>query len=413
MDWMASAISNNYSYAATASGYEDTAYTALYGALITQQNGMEDLSSQFLQTGIDHYQYKRYAEAAKAFQAAIAISPNSSYNRDTTKYLAQTFLQLEDPEKAIESYDAAIKRNPSDDELRVSLAQLYYAEEQYEEAASHYRSAVKINPSATNRYSYGESLLKVGNFTEAEYQFREVRRLEPESYAGDYGLGKLFARTKEHDKAISHFERALKLSPGFYDALAEVGYTYADMGDIESARDVQEDLERVDEELSLTLQSYIDEKEPPKLAIAFATSSFPYSASKGYLVSAIDSYLENAGAQKNMTMEFMFSKEMDPSSVENRLNWSISRASSGNVAKAYNFGDGVPETEVSLNTFPDYVIYNRDTRMATLGFTLRQNETADATIDPSHIVFKFDGEDIHGQSMDPGGDEFSGFSRIA
>ena len=238
-----------------------------------------------------------------------------------------------------------------------------------------------------------------------------MKRLDPESYAGDYGLGKMYAQDEQYDRAIEHFERALKLQPDFYDAMAEIGFTYADMGEVEKAREVEEDLGDLDEDLATTLKYYIDEKEPPQIAFALANSSFPYTATKGYLVSNIDSYLKNSGAEKSMTMEFLFTKEMDRSSVENILNWSISRASNTNIAETYNFGDTIPETEVSLNPYPDYVLYDEDTLTATLGFTIRQNETADGTIDPSHIVFKFDGEDIYGVPMDENGDEFSGFTR--
>jgi hypothetical protein len=104
---------------------------------------------------------------------------------------------------------------------------------------------------------------------------------------------------------------------------------------------------------------------------------------------------------------------MDPASIEDRFNWSISRALSANIAETYNFGDTIPATEISLAPYPNYVIYDKDSLTATVGFTIRQNETADGTIDPSHIVFKFDGEDMFGVSMDPGGDEYSGFSRSA
>jgi hypothetical protein len=185
------------------------------------------------------------------------------------------------------------------------------------------------------------------------------------------------------------------------------------MGEIEKARDVEEDLGKLDEDLALTLNYYIDEKEPPKIAFAFATSSFPYTSPKAFQVAAIDSYLENAGAEVSMTMEFLFTKEMDPTSIENRFNWNISRASSANIAETYNFGDEIPSTEISLELYPDYVIYDKDSLTATVGFTIRQNETADGTIDPSHIVFKFDGEDIYGVTMDQDGDEYSGFSRSA
>jgi hypothetical protein len=38
-----------------------------------------------------------------------------------------------------------------------------------------------------------------------------------------------------------------------------------------------------------------------------------------------------------MTMPFQFSKEMDISSVLDRTNWTITRASINNIAKTYNY----------------------------------------------------------------------------
>ena len=413
MDWLASAALYD-PYAHSGSGVLDEKdATSVFDALFQQQNGMETLSNQFLQTGIDHYQNKKYKEAAKSFEASIGLSPNSSYNVDTSKYLVQAYLKLEQNEKAFNVYKKAIEQNPDRDDLKSALGKLYFAEGRYAESVEQYRGAVQVNPSTTNRYSLGEALLKVENYSEAEYQFREVNRLEPKSYAGDYGLGKMYAQTENYEKAIQHFENVLNLEPTFYDALAEIGYTYADMGEIEKARETEERLETLDEDLSATLKYYIDEKEPPRIAFAFATSTFPYNMSKGYAVSAINSYLENAGAQLSMTMKFVFSKEMDPASIEDRFNWSISRASSANIAKTYNFGDTIPSTEISLAPYPDYVIYDSDTFTATVGFRIRQNETGDGTIDPSHIVFKFDGQDTFGVSMDPHGDEYSGFSQSA
>ena len=411
MDWLASAALNNAFNESGAGIFGEKDPSAIFEALLQQQNGMENLSNQFLQTGIDQYLNKDYEKASKSFEAAVSLAPNSSYNVESSKYLVQTYLKLEETDKAIDTYQAAIQRNPQRDDLRTALGQLYYAEERYAESVEQYRAAVQVNPSTTNRYSFGEALLKVKNFREAEYQFREVKRRDPESYAGDYGLGKMHAQTENFDKAIEHFDHALDLEPTFYDALAEIGYTYADMGAIDKARQTEEKLEKLDEDLALILKYYIDEKEPPKITFAFSTSSFPYNATKGYPVSAIDSYLENAGAELSVTMKFLFSKQMDPASIENRFNWSISRATSANIAETYNFGDEIPSTEIILDPFPDYVIYDNDSLTATVGFTLKQNETADGTIDPSHILFKFDGEDVYGVAMDPDADEYTGFSR--
>ena len=50
---------------------------------------------------------------------------------------------------------------------------------------------------------------------------------------------------------------------------------------------------------------------------------------------------------------------------------------------------------------------------ATDSFTVRQNYSADGTIDPSHIIFKFNGAVIHGIELDSDGDGFCGFSGVA
>lgn len=406
-------LANSLSWQSASTILDEKDATDIFSILASQEDGLADLSNTFLQTGIDHYTNEDYEAAAKAFAAAIAIDPDSDYNSDTTKYLAQTYIKLENTDKAIETYEDAIQRDPSNEEFRNSLGRLYYSEERYEEAALQYRQAVEIDASAENRYAYGEALLKVEDFEEAEIQFNKVRRLDAQSYAGDYGLGKMYALMEDYDTAIEHFQAALDIDSTFYDAYAEMGYAYADLGDIDKAKEIQEDLEDLDEDLALTLEYYIDEVEAPQIAFAYSDSTFPYKMSSGYPVSAIDSYLENAGAEISMTMVFQFTKDMDPESVENRINWSITRASSGNIAETYNYGEAVPTSEVSLDYYPDYVIYDTYSATATVGFTVRQNDAADATIDPSHIVFSFDGESVYGVAMDADGDEYSGFSGVA
>ena len=414
MDWLASAASYD-PYANSGSGVlGEKDATSVFDALLQQQNGMETLSNQFLQTGIDHYQNKKYKEAAKLFESSIGLSPNSSYNVDTSKYLVQSYLKLGQNDKAFNVYKKAIERNPDRDDLRSALGKLYYAEDRYAEVGGTISGSREGQPQhaqigilsakpcskskTTAKPSISSAKSTVSN-----------RKAMPVTTAWEKCMPR--PRIMKRPSYISR--RRWSLEPTFYEALAEIGYTYADMGEIENARETEERLEALDEALSSTLRYYINEKEPPRIAFAFSTSSFPYSMSKGYAVSAIGSYLENGGAQKSVTMEFLFTKDMDPVSVENRFNWNISRALSDNIAKTYNFGDVIPATEISLDPYPDYVIYDKNSQTATVGFTLRQNESADGTIDPSHIIFKFDGEDIYGVSMDQDGDEYSGFSRSA
>lgn len=413
MSGIETVLANSLSWTAASTILDEKDATDIFSALVSQSEGLSELSNQFLQNGIDAYTNEEYEAAAKAFEAAIAIDPDSDYRTETTQYLAQTYLKLEKTDKAIEAYENAIQRNGDDATLRTSLAQLYYMEERYEDAAIQYGRAVETDDSAENRYSYGEALLKIEDYEAAEEQFNKVKTTYSDSTAGYYGLGKMYSLTGDYEKAINEFEAALELDPEFYDALAEIGYAYADMGDYGEAEDILDQLQTLDEDLADTLETYIYQTKAPEIAFAYATSTFPYNMASGYPVSAIDSYLQNAGAELSMTMTFQFTKDMDISSILDRTNWTITRSSSLNIAKTYNYGDEIPSTEIDLDYYPDYVIYDADTYTATIGFTVRQNETADGTIDPSHIVFSFDGEDVYGVSMSEDGDEYSGFSGVA
>jgi hypothetical protein len=149
--------------------------------------------------------------------------------------------------------------------------------------------------------------------------------------------------------------------------------------------------------------------EAPRIEYASSQSSFPYYFGPFTPLSALDSYLLNANTSRPFTMVFQFSKEMDRASVENRFNWSMSRSTMGGPGQAYYFGLGVPESEVTLDPFPELVSYDEDNFSATVTFRIYQNSAADGTLDPSHVVFKFSGEDLFGKAMDDEADEFSDF----
>ena len=379
-----------------------------------QQARLEALSSNALSSGIDKYMKKDYEGAAQEFMKSLNLAPNSAFSADTTKYLAQTYLKLEDTEKAVEAYKRGIELNPDRDDLRRDLGNLYYSEDKYTEALAQYKEAVRIDPSSSsNHYSLGQGYLKLEKFSAAEAEFRAVLRLEPNSPYGNYGQGLVLSKREDYEEAIEKFKSAVRIDKEFYDAHAEMGYAYADMGEMEKAQEMVDFLEDKDADLAATLASHMDKVEPPKILLAWGSSTFRYSLSVNTPVSSLDSYLETANAEMSMTMKFFFNKDMDRASVENPLNWSISRATGVGYGQAYNFGQEIPDTEITLPSIPDYVLYDDLTRTATIAFTVSQNDSADGTIDPSHIVFKFKGEDIHGIKMDADGDEFSGFSGVA
>lgn len=394
--------------------FNSVATDNLFVTFRQQQSQLEALSNSALSSGIDKYLRREYEAATRDFEKSISLHPTSSFGADATQYLAQTYLRLENTEKAIESFKRGIELNRDRDDLRTALGNLYYAENRYQEAVNEYQAAVRINSSSgSNHYSLGQGFLKMGKYSLAEQEFRTVLRMEPDSPYGNYGLGLTYSKREKYEQAIEKFEQAVRKDNLFYDAYAEIGYAYADMGEMEKAAEMVDYLKDKDADLASTLGLYLDRVKPPELLGALGSSTFVYGLSINTPVSSLDIYLLNAGAEKSMTMKFVFNKEMDRRSVENPLNWRISRSMGAGDGSAYNFGMTIPSTEITLPRFPDYALYDNETGIATIGFTVRQNATADGTIDPNHIIFKFNGEDAYGIEINEDHDEFSGWSGVA
>jgi hypothetical protein len=186
------------------------------------------------------------------------------------------------------------------------------------------------------------------------------------------------------------------------------------MGQMDMAQAKIDYLRLEESDLADTLDRYMYKVDPPKIMFASSfDSSFPDYMPYKTAVSALDSYLANADASKKFTMVFQFDKAMDRQSVENLTNWKIGRSTSSQPGQIYNYGLSVPSTEIQVNPLPDNVYYDSKLFTATVTFTIQQNATADGTIDPAHIEFKFSGTDAFGNKMDPNFDQYLGFSGTA
>jgi len=378
-----------------------------------QQAQLEELANNALSKGIDLYMRQDYEGAIKEFRRSIGLAPNSSFSVDAASYMADAHLASEDTEGAIKAYKTALRLNPFRDDIHINLGNLYFAEERYEESGKSYEKAVKLWPVADNHYALGQAYMNAGRYKDAEAQFNEVVRIDPDNPDGNYGLGLNYARQGRYEDAIVQFKAAVNIDDEFYDSYAELGYAYAELGEMDESQRIVDILEKVDPGLGDTLSRYMYKVDPPKFMFAHATSGFNYNMPWKTPLSALNGYLAVPNAEKTFTMNFQFDKEMDRESVENVLNWGIGRSTQNGPGQAYNFSRPVPDTEVTLPPFPKHVYYDQDNLTATVYFTVRQNPAGDGTLDPAHLEFKFNGEDAYGNKMDPDFDQFMGFSGVA
>lgn len=385
----------------------------LFFATLTQPNGLESLANAALQRGIDAYTKKDYATAVKEFKRSVGIGRSSPYAADAAQYLAMSYLQVDDAENAIKAYKSAFQIDPYRDDIHVKLGNLYFSREKYEEARAEYAEAVRLNPGTVNRYSLGQALIELGRFSEAESQYSEIQRLAPREAGGYLGMGQAYSRQGKHAEAIRQFKEAASRDVDLYEAYAQMGYSYADSGDMESAQQMVDYLKKAGQaDLSDSLSRYMYKVDPPKMLFALSSSSFPFPMERGTPLMALNSYLVNPGASRTLSITIQFDKQMDRESIENPANWRISRAAGQGPGQAYNFGLPLSPNEAKLPPLPTAVTWDEKKLAATVYFPVTQNATATATIDPSHIEFTFFGKDIYGLKMNPKFDQFTGFSGV-
>lgn len=393
------------------------AYTAaltdnLFSAAGNRYTGMETLANQALTSGIGKFQQKDYEGAATDFKRAFGLSPYSSFAYEATKYASMAYQAIGDADSAIAVYEQAISVTQTDDRLHLELGNLLFGQDRYGEAIASYEEAVRIYDDSTNRFSLGQAYIRTGRYSDAENQFDKIiQRGGLAARNGYFGMGQALKSQQKYDKAIEQFELAIGKDREFYGAFEEMGYTYADAGKLDEARRIQEYLEDKDATAASLLGGYISKATSPKIMFAYADSTFPYFRAPKTQLAVIDEYLANADTQKSFSMVFQFNKEMDRESVENILNWSIERSGETTPGMRYNHGVAPADTEVDVPPLPTSVYYDPDKMTALVRFTLTQNATADGTIDPSHVVFSFNGRDADDNEMDAQYDQFMGFSK--
>lgn len=387
---------------------------SLFPISSSQNAQKEQYAARYLQKGLEEFTGKKYAEAILSFKQAVGLAPQSNTAINAYDYMARSYISLDNAQAAIDTYKTLLRADPSRDATHISLGNLYYSADRFDEARTEYEQALRLNPSSANRYSLGQGYLAAGLAGEALRQFTLINQQDPTQPHGAFGMGQAYARMGRYDEAISAFKNALSIQKDYWEAYSEMGHAHVDNGDIEQAEEIASELEGNDATLAALLSQYIYEKSKPRMVTAYANDSFPMfltALGPGTNVADLGNYLSDAGDEQIFALNFLFSKAMDRQSVENELNWSITRAVGTGLGDGYY--THTPATEVTLATNPLAVYYDSTSQTATVLFKVRQNDTANGTIDPAHINFAFKGTDDFGLTMDTDADVYSGFSGFA
>jgi tetratricopeptide (TPR) repeat protein len=394
-------------------GVSSDSIDALYSVWTDRQAQMSSLAKTALSQGAELYTKGKYDQAVVAFKRSIALDPSANNAPQAYNLLATTYIKQNKTNDAIKAYKASLLIYPNDENAHVKLGNIYYSQKNYSAAEKEYKAAIGINPtSSSDLYSLGQVYLASDRTADAEKTFKQVIRVDPAHHAGYYALGQTYSKEGRPKEAIEQFQRVLAINRKFYDAYVDLGSAYADLGQMDKAQEQVTILQSKASNLVSLLTGYIDKVLKPEFVYVLPSNGFNASLGPRTTVASLDSSLATANASKQFSLVFSFNKDMDSASVQNALNWSISKANGLSTGGAYDWGLTPPQTDIGISPIPLSVVYDQADQSATVTFKIRQNATADGTIDPSHIMFQFSGVDAYKNAMDQQADQYSSISNI-
>ncbi|KAL3836422.1 hypothetical protein ACJMK2_021855 [Sinanodonta woodiana] len=97
----------------------------------------------------------------------------------TCLLLGDAYMSIQEPEKAIEVYESALKKNPKDATLASKIGQAYVKTHNYGKAINYYEAALKAGGQSFLRYDLAELLLKLRQYDKAEKVLKSAIGDEP------------------------------------------------------------------------------------------------------------------------------------------------------------------------------------------------------------------------------------------
>jgi tetratricopeptide (TPR) repeat protein len=192
---------------------------------------------------------------AKLHMKAFNDATRSMYQRTPSSYrvheLSAEIFEIQNRfDEAVEEYQKAIALNPSAPDLHFRLGRALllrsHSAAALEQASQAFNSELKLNPEdAASEFQLGQIAGVQNKPGEARAHFEKALVLSPSFPEAMVALGKLYAQTKQYDRAISLLKRAADLQPANESAHYALMMAYRDSGQMEKAKAEKAELDRL------------------------------------------------------------------------------------------------------------------------------------------------------------------------
>lgn len=203
---------------------------------------------------------------ATVLEQTVKISPNSASSHF---FLGNAYSNLEDYEKAIDAYKAAIRIDPGDADVYRHLAGCYGTLGLHEEEIGAYRQVSRIDPHDAKAYSLlAVCYIKTERYDDAAEVINSLLRLDlHDAYRLFVVLAVSCSRSGHYEKAIEACNQAIEIHPNIGTIHYILVEAYLKEGNMDMALDEYGTLKTLDEELA---EKFVDEN--PTFITVYADS---------------------------------------------------------------------------------------------------------------------------------------------
>jgi tetratricopeptide (TPR) repeat protein len=133
--------------------------------------------------------------------------------------------------RAMTLVERAIAIDSTNPDSRRVAGDIFLIEDEPGQAEREYRDVLKQNPnSSIDHNKLGNALMEQGGIEEAAAEFKEAIRLNPKDAISHADLGLIFRAQQSPSTAIAEFREALRIDPDYVDAHNYLGITLAGQG---------------------------------------------------------------------------------------------------------------------------------------------------------------------------------------
>ena len=200
--------------------------------------------------GLAHFNAQRYSEAISEFQNMIKIDPDF---KESYHFLSSAYFKLGNLQTAEKVAKEGLQVDSNYDLIKILLQDIkgaqgakYLSNEQYNEASEAFKEALSFGLYSKDVHYYlGSTYFKLGNLQAAEDATYEALSIDPTYQLAEdllqdikcayYKQGTTCLKNEKYNEAVTAFEAAIVMDPGFKEAYRDLGHTYFELGNLQAA----------------------------------------------------------------------------------------------------------------------------------------------------------------------------------